>query len=247
MMDKELLLYNYFSNQLTIEQQQQFDELLKSDMEFKEQFNFEKNLKQVIREKETDSLKSKLIGFEKDIEDTVPVRELPKRNYQKWAMAASIALLVGLGWLGYNNFSGTDYQELYNENFQEYPNTVYAITRGTETDSSLEREAYVAYETNDNTKAIQLFKELKETYDTQNLSFYLAQSYLKNNQLEEAIFLLNEVVESNGEFTPQGLWYVSLAYIKAEQKDNAVTSLNQLIKDGRYKKNEAEALLSELE
>ena len=247
MMDKELLLYNYFSNQLTAEEQKQFDDLLKTDVEFKEQFDFEKNLKEVIREKETDSLKSKLIGFEKDIEDTVPVRELPKRNYQKWAMAASIALLVGLGWLGYNNFSGTDYQELYNDNFQEYPNTVYAITRGTETDSSLEREAYVAYETDDNAKAIQLFTELKETYDSESVNFYLAQSYLKNNQLTEANTLLSEVLEKEGEFAPQALWYLSLSYIKSKQKEKAIKSLNLLIADGRYKKNEAEVLLDELD
>lgn len=247
MMDKELLLYNYFSNQLTAEEQRQFDELLKTDANFKEQFDFEKNLKQVIREKESDNLKAKLAGFEKEIGNTVPVRKLPSTNYRKWAMAASIALLLGLGWLGYNNFSGTNYEGLYNDNFQDYPNTVYAITRSAETDSSLERAAYVAYETNDNTKAIELFTELKETSDSENISFYLAQSYLKNNQLGEAISLFNEVVEERGEFAPQALWYISLSYIKDKQKENAIESLKSLIADGRYKKTEAESLLDELE
>ena len=43
-MDKETLLYQYFSNQLTSEEQEAFDELLKNDREFKEQYDFEKNL-----------------------------------------------------------------------------------------------------------------------------------------------------------------------------------------------------------
>ncbi|MBT2159627.1 tetratricopeptide repeat protein [Zobellia barbeyronii] len=246
MMDKELLLYNYFSNQLTVQEEQQFNELMKTDMDFKKQFDFENNLKQVIRDKESDNLKAKLIGFEKEIND-VPVKTIPRTNYRKWAMAASVALLIGLGWLGYNNFSGTDYNALYNDNFQDYPNTVYAITRGAETDSSFERAAYVAYETNDNTKAIELFTELKETYDSENVSFYLAQSYLKNNQLGEAISLFNEVVEERGEFAPQALWYLSLSYIKDKQKQNAIESLKLLIADARYKKTEAESLLDELE
>ncbi|WP_276165529.1 tetratricopeptide repeat protein [Zobellia alginiliquefaciens] len=246
-MDKELLLYNYFSNQLTVEQQHQFEELLKMDIDFKKQFDFENNLKGVIREKENENLKAKLKGFEKEIESATPVRKLPRTYYRKWAMAASIALLVGLGWLGYNNFSGTDYQELYNENFQEYPNTVYAITRGTETNSSLEREAYVAYETNDNAKAIQLFTELKETYDSENVNFYLAQSYLENNQLPEAISYFAEVAQNDGEFAPQALWYAALSYVKIEQKDKAIASLKLLIADGRYKKDKAMVLLDELE
>ena len=49
-MDKELLLYNYFANQLTEDEQLLFDELLKNDMDFKAQFEFEKDLKRVIKE-----------------------------------------------------------------------------------------------------------------------------------------------------------------------------------------------------
>lgn len=246
-MDKQLLLYNYFSNQLTVEQERLFNELLKTDTDFKQQFDFEKDLKQVIRNKETNDLKSKLAGFEKEISKDTPVRTLPRTNYRKWAMAASIALLIGLGWLGYNNFAGPDYGNLYDKNFQQYPNTVYGITRGDDGDNSLERKAFVAYETDENVRAIELFEELKTTDNSESITFYLAQSYLKNGQSREAIALFEEVISDKGEFAPQALWYAALAYLKTDQKENAVQTLKDLVADGRYKKTEASAILKEVE
>ena len=44
-MDKELLLYHYFSDQLTDDEQLLFDELLEKDPEFKAQFEFETSIK----------------------------------------------------------------------------------------------------------------------------------------------------------------------------------------------------------
>ena len=148
-------------------------------------------------------------------------------NYRTWAMAASIALLIGLGWLGYNNFVGLDYENLYKENFQQYPNTVYAITRGDNDDNSLERKAFVAYETNENVRAIELFEELLTADNSEKINFYLAQSFLKNEQPKEAISLFKEVISDNGEFAPQALWYAALAYLKSDQKDNAVKTLKE--------------------
>ncbi|MDO6810869.1 tetratricopeptide repeat protein [Zobellia galactanivorans] len=245
-MDKEQLLYDYFSNRLTPEQERLFAQLLETDGEFKQQFDFENNLKRVIREKEAKQLKAKLIGFEEGIQKEETARA-PFTVYRKWAMAASIALLVGLGWLGYNNFSGSGYMDMYEEHFQEYPNTVYAITRGEEADTSLERQAFVAYETNDNVQAIALFTQLKETKNTEAVNFYLAQSYLKNGQAEKAIALFDETINEKGEFRPQALWYAALAYLKINEKENAIRMLNDLVADGRYKKEEASKLLKDLE
>lgn len=245
-MDKEQLLYNYFSDRITPEERKLLDQLLETDSEFKEQFEFENDLKQVIREKEHSELKSRLIGFEEEIAKERSA-EKPGPIYRKWAMAASIALLIGLGWLGYNTFSGPGYGDLYEEHFQEYPNTVYAITRGEEADTSLERKAFIAYETNDNAQAVTLFTELKESKNTETVNFYLAQSYLKNEEPEKAIPLLNEVIAENGEFAPQALWYAALAHLKTGEKDRAVNLFGALVADGRYKKAEASALLEALQ
>ncbi|MGB5556266.1 MAG: hypothetical protein WBM83_16535, partial [Flavobacteriaceae bacterium] len=147
-MDKELLLSNYFSNCLSLEDKILFDELLLTDADFKAQFDLEFNLKRAIKNSENEKLKAKLTGFEQELKRTLPgdLNESKSRHqFRNWAIAASIALLIGLGYFGYNTFSGADYNKLYASNFEQYPNTVYTITRG-EGEETIEREAFAAYE-----------------------------------------------------------------------------------------------------
>ncbi|MFK7813489.1 MAG: hypothetical protein AB8B59_13430, partial [Maribacter sp.] len=123
MMDNEILLENYFSNRLTEEEEKRFNELLDKDSDFKAQFDFEKNLQQVISAKENQNLKAKLISFEEDI-----VKDAPKSSggtkYKYLAIAASVVLLIGLAWMGFYDGSSDRYDDLYASNFHEYPNTV---------------------------------------------------------------------------------------------------------------------------
>ncbi len=109
-MDKENLLLRYFSNQLTEDEEKTFHELLKTDVEFKAQFDFEKDLKRVIKKNESENLKVKLVGYEKEI-NAKDKSNPSKWAFKNWSIAASIALLVGLGWIAYNLLSGP---RLYN-------------------------------------------------------------------------------------------------------------------------------------
>lgn len=247
-MDKELLLYNYFSNQLTDDQELVFEELLKTDMDFKQQLDFEKDLKRVIHEKEAVDLKTKLSGFEKeitkDIED-VPVRTLPRNSYRKWAMAASIALLVGLGWFGYNNFAGPNYGNLYEENFQQYPNTVYAITRG-ETVESIERAAFSAYEAGNYSMAIDNFNKIPRSEENQYLEFYMGQAHLGLGEVDDAKTFFSNAISSNSEFIAEAHWYLALIAIKEKDNESAIKSLGILTSQYEFKKDDALKLLQEL-
>ena len=112
-MKKQELLYHYFSNSLTLKQEKEFNDLLKNDVVFKDQFEFENNLKQAIKQTKTEDLKTKLKNIENQITNQEPETvqffesEITKSgtynfNYKKLAFAASIALLVG--WFGYNSF-----------------------------------------------------------------------------------------------------------------------------------------------
>ncbi len=243
-MDKEQLLYHYFSNELTPEQQQQFNELLKTDSEFKAQFDFEKDLQKAIRDSEAKGLKAKLVGFEKDLAQETQMRTL-RPNYSKFAMAASVALLVTIGWLAYN-YSGTNFGKLYDSNFQQYPNTVYTITRG-DTIESLERKAFSAYETGDYDTAIDYFEKIPVNERKEYHDFYSALSHMNLKRDKEAQQLFKKVIASKSEFAAEATWYLALVSIRKEDKNQAIQYLNELTSKFDYNKSKALELLQELE
>lgn len=243
-MDKETLLYHYFSNSLEPADEKQFNELLKTDAAFREQFEFEKSIKKVILHKEDENLKQKLQGFEKAIVGETETTTSTSR-FRKWSIAASIVLLMGLGWVGFETFTGQNLDAMYEENYQSYPNTVFTITRG-DADTSAERNAFVAYESGDFQTAIDHFESLKTNENLGYVDFYLAQSYLSLENYDTAINLFNKVIETDTVFVQEANWYLALTYLKKDDKAAAIERLNTLVKKYDYNKNRANELLEKL-
>ncbi|QRM89441.1 hypothetical protein FG167_09380 [Lacinutrix sp. WUR7] len=254
-MDNQDLLYHYFSNSLTAAQEKVFEDLLENDAEFKAQFLFEQNLKAVIKSNEIDTLKAKLQGFEKDLSAKKTTRiehfntETTKPNptifnYKYFAIAASIALLMG--WFGYHSFFGTDYSSMYDANFSAYPNTVYTITRG-DTENSLEREAFVAYESKDYKTAIEKFDAIPAEATKEYFRFYKAQAYLNVEDTKNAKDLFTKVVTENKNFVAESTWYLALISLKEENKTEAKKYLENLVANFDYNKEKAQTLLKELQ
>ena len=250
-MNNQDLLYHYFSNSLTAEQKKMFEDLLKKDTEFKAQFLFEQNLKEVIKSNEIDTLKAKLKGFEKDLSaaETTKIEFLdsettktvkPIFNYKNFAIAASIALLMG--WFGYNSFFGTDYTNLYNDNFSAYPNTVYTITRG-DTENTLEREAFVAYESKNYKTAIEKLDAIPTEATKDYFNFYKAQAYLNLEDTVNAKTFFTLVVQNNNSFVAESTWYLALISLKEENKTEAKMHLENLVANFDYNKEKAQTLL----
>ncbi len=240
-MNKDELLYHYFSNSLTQAQEELFQNLLKTDPEFKAQFDFENNVKRVTKEKRHLDLKAKLGSFESDIKKkNIPIA---KFNFSLWKIAASVALLIIAGWFGYNSFFGVDYENLYSENYTKYPNTVVPILKGPDAVITTEIKAFQAYESNDDLNAILFFKELKAQKNPKYIDFYLAQSYLGSNQIEKAITHFSTVIEMNQEFSEKAKWYLALTYLKNSDILKATEQLKEIISEEAYKAQEAKELL----
>lgn len=238
-MSNDDLLYHYFSNSLTKAQEEQLQELLKTDANFKKQFEFESNLKRAAKAERHDALKSTLNKFESHLDSGNTAK---KYSFYYVKIAASFVILITAGWLGYQSFSGIDYQGMYDENYQTYPNTVYTITRG-DTINSVQREAFVAYESGDYQVALDKFSEAEvKDYFT----FYTAQSHLKLEQYDKAETAFKEVISQNKQFMAESHWYLALIYLKEENDPQALTNLEILVSNFDYKKTEARILIKKL-
>ncbi|WP_452221874.1 tetratricopeptide repeat protein [Lacinutrix salivirga] len=237
-MNTEELLSLYFSNGLTPSQEDLFNDLLEKDAEFKSQFEFEKNLKRVIKDKESEAFKAKLQSFEAEH------KTVNKPGFN-WRIAASIIFFLGAGYFGYQSFFGVDYNELYETNYATYPNTLYPITRS-DTINSIERQAFVAYEAEDYETALINFEKIEAENKTADHNFYKAQTYLQLNDLDKAEKLLNNLMNSKSQFKAEATWYLALIELKKGNKTEAKSYLKTLIIDYNYKKKEAKALLNAL-
>jgi len=236
-MDKEVLLTNYFSNRLTKDEKKLFNELLASDSDFKAQFDFEQNLQRAIKNKENQDLKSKLISFEKDIVTEGP-KSTQKKTYRHLAIAASIVMLIGLAWMGYTDGSSDKYEDLYAANFQEYPNTVYTITRSG-SNESLEREAFVAYESGNYDVAVEKFNKIPLEQQQAYTDFYLAQSYLNAGKNESAKKYFKKTIANADAFIAESHWFLAMIALKEKDKIGGKIVI-------KWKKEKALAILEEL-
>jgi len=242
------LIEKYFEKNLTPKEQLIFNELLKNNEEFKQEFIFQKDLKKVIAIDQRENLKSILQHFENNIKREAKILFLPK----KWFAAASIILLLGLGsWFVKVTYLPSN-QKIYSDNFEAYRNIIQPIVRGSKV-NTIEYKAFVAYENRDCHKAINLFNSSKNA-DTEYIQFYKAMCYLSLSKTTEAINLLLPIAtagfqdNSQKDFKGIAKWYLALAYLKNEEKEKAIYQFSLIANhpNDSFKKEEASKILSYL-
>ncbi|WP_461532898.1 tetratricopeptide repeat protein [Sinomicrobium sp.] len=240
-MNREDLLYRYFSHTLSPSQKKALDELLQSDADFRRQFEFEVNLKHAIQKTENEKLKAKLQGFEAEIPNKT--KKPSWFNSRNIAIAASVVLLIGVA--GFYHFFGLDHSALYEDNFKTYPNTVYSITRS-DSENTVERQAFVAYETEDYGLALEKFKQIPADLRADYIGFYEGQALLNLGRWDEALQHFTDIVENGQSFVAESHWYLSLIYLHQKDKTNAAKHLKTLMANYTYNRDKAKALLDKL-
>jgi len=239
------LIDKYFSNTLSPQEQMVFNDYIQNNEEFKSEFLFQKDLKEVITSNQREDLKKTLQGFEKDLQWKSRVFNLPK----KWLIAASICLFLGLGfWYVKGNFFPSD-KQLFVTNFHPYRNIVEPIERDSPK-QTIKYKAFLAYENENYYKAINLFNSIKNQNDS-FISFYKAMCYLSLDKPTEAIGLLLPIATSkkdNGTFKnfhELSNWYLGLAYLKNNEKHKAISQFSIIanLPENTCMKEEAEKIL----
>jgi len=246
-MSKTDLIEKYFSNSLSPKEQLKFNELLHTDEKFKIELDFQKDLQKVIYRNQRNDLKKVLQNFEQH----KPVVKLLNIS-KKWLVAASILLIVGLGYIFLKNDNYSSPDDLFVQNYEPYRNIVLPVARGA-TSNTIEQSAFVAYENGNYRKAINLFNSVPNKND-QYIQFYKAMCYMSLNKPKDAISLLKIITESDYNlnsginFKELANWYLALAYLDLGEIERAKKQFSVIASDtdNVYKKEVSGKILKSL-
>lgn len=194
----------------------------------------EKNLKEAMRR----SKMKEMLGSLKELESTLPevavdapAKEVAKRR-RIWPLvaAASVLLLLTVGWYLMQEEPMNAGERLFAENFEPYP--PIGVTRGfvpTEK-AKLKMDAYEAYSGSDYKSAVSLFGKLN-TANTDTLSlFYMGISQIAIGNTEEGIETLNNFKKMSDELQEQADWYIVLGKLRLEELDEVEFNKLKLMK-----------------
>lgn len=233
------LIEKYFEKSLTSEEQIIFEDKLKNDSEFKTELEFYSELKNAVIISERQSIKKQIKRYESTKNEQNTVFYLRKLL----PYAASIAVVIALFMIYYINQINTN--EIYTSNFEPYPNIELSNSRSN-TKSSLENDAFIAYDLENYELAQSLFSKLLETKSNDYLHFYNGMCAMKLESFEIALAELKMINESNVKYFEKAIWYKALIYLKKNNKKEAKQLLQNLITNYTFKSLEAKKILKQL-
>lgn len=240
------LIDGYLTGRLNKSEQAAFDRSLELDHEFVSDFQSVKEIQGGVK-----SLSRKeTLSFLQDVENDITANEstLNNNTMKKTILAAaSLVLIAAFSFFALsNNAEEPTLQALYQNNFESYDN-IYGIVRGeNEQESSLESQAFNAYDMGNYELAASNFAELVKTDRSAINYLYMGLSNLEASNTETAIQHLNVTLNNFDEFDSQAKWYLALAHLSNENEEAALSNLVSLTLENSIYKEKAESVLKEM-
>ena len=239
MEDQDYILFDdYITGMLSKEERLVFENRLKSDSTFKENFDAFKELSRFLENRFdpetnafTDNLKKISNAHFDGVEDGVEKRQKNRFfRYGQFAMAASIVILLGV--FIFNQFSDPAYGDYNNHE------TISLTVRGVE--DSVLKDAEKAFNSKNFTQAEMLFNKILSN-DPSNLEVELYKSIalIEMGQVGEADELLRELSETNSAYGNKAKWYWAMSKLKQKEFEECVKILKTIPKEAKdYKRAE---------
>jgi tetratricopeptide (TPR) repeat protein len=205
----------YFDGLLSPEELRDFDRLKKTDQVFQEELDLFEKTHKALRLHTINSLKSEIRQIHKSTGTAKQSKVLPLIRY---GIAASVLLLVGIGFFAqqYSN------QNIYEESY--IPVGDYITNMDNEL-SDLEK-AVTFFDQQQFDSAVVAFQQIYFETGDQLALFYQGQSLYQKGELTQAIECLRRV---SNNYEPEAQWYVALAYLKMDNAEKTLQVLDRII------------------
>lgn len=225
--DRYILFEKYLSNELTKDELTYFDIELKTNIDFKQEFEIYKNLNASLsskienEEKETE-LRSTLTSLGKEfIKEENKGRVISIKKLRPLMVAASIALLIGF--FLFNNGNPV-YSDFSNHNNLEL------VVRSENNPAIAKAEE--AFNTKKYKTAFAQLTVLESEFPNDiEIKIYKAICLLELDKYMQAETIFNTISEGNSAFKHKATWYKALTYLKQEQFEKCKNTLQKIPKN----------------
>ena len=249
MEDQDYIMFEaYLSGDLSADELNAFNERLNSDEQFQQAFKMYRDLSShlehnITNEQESADFKANLDVISNQyfnkIDDPIGTTtdESGKSNFYKYAIAASVILLLGI--FVFNQFNTPTYKD-YN-NFEPISLTVRS------SDNAFFNQAEQSFNAKNYEEALVAFNSiLEEDFSNLEIQLYKGIALVETNQFEEADDLLKKLSQGNSAYKYKAKWILALSYLKQENKLACIETLKTIPKEAEdYKR--VQDLLKKLE
>ncbi|SEB73337.1 hypothetical protein SAMN04489761_1601 [Tenacibaculum sp. MAR_2009_124] len=263
-LEEDILIERYLKNELDNKERTVFEERLRTDGEFNEKVNFEKELFNTFNENEwsfhhnnEEDLKDLESYFEKEevkelqqnikssFESIKKKKPTKVRKLYFISIAASITVLLGL-------FLLKPFNTKLNSNalFEYYLPTEELPTFVNRGDNDLEDlvRGENFYRSKNYKRASDTFNTILEKKDASVGAYiYAGLSYAQLGEYEKSEKIFDRLIQSDLIDAEKGYWYKSLVNLKSNNIEKAKEDLRYIITNSLYHKKEAQELLKKLD
>ncbi|AKD56144.1 hypothetical protein [Spirosoma radiotolerans] len=237
------LIDAYLTNELSAADRVAFENDMKADAELRTEVDRQRDIRLGLRalgiERALQQAKAQYKATSAPIE-TASASQLivrPLVSWRYWAAAASVVVVLGVGYFTYQQTTSRQADLAYAETFSSDPTAdlmkdfptgkVAPSIRGQFLDATTKYKSGKYDEVIDQLKTLPADKQTM-----QYRNYFLGLSYLANKQPVEAIPLLTKAqTASSGTLRQKAEWFLALAYVKNEQKEKALPILKRISTD----------------
>ncbi len=237
------LIEKYLMNEMSVREQVEFEESLRSNPDLMKEFLLRKDINEAIIEDDIISLRNNL----DEIINTKPALTKKIKNpFIYSAVAAVIILIVVIANIYIFPLGQMDKNEVFKSYYSAYPAVM--SFRSPVDQTEIEKILYDAFNYYDDGKyemASVYFKQVLEKDSTNYMSqFYLSVCEIEKNNLSEAEKYLNDLIlKKNHIFREQSHWYLALVYLKQNEMISAENILKKIVEENMIQKSDAQFIL----
>lgn len=237
--ERYILFGQYLENELSDEEKTNFEKQLSEDEELASAFETFKELNLHLANKfgnakDLKAYKQNLKSISKEHFKTKKPKVIAFKPWQ-YAIAASVAILVGL--FVFQNI---------NPSFEDYnnPEKAYFTERG-DVNKNL-KQAQDAFNAKNYKAAIPFFEAILNSTKTPEIQYFYAVSLLENNQFQKAETNLMELKSGTSIYATKATWYLALSKLKQKDYKSCKEILSK-IPDDFEDYDQVQQLLNELD